>query len=882
MFDLEHAIRNWRKALHKIESMEDGHIEELEAHLRDEIEERVSRGESKEEAFQKAVTSIGTILEIGAEVYKTHTRNISGRPPWELRRFMPALTWNYMKIALRKIKRQKGFSFINIAGLAIGMAACILILIWVQDELSYDQFHKNADQLFRINTKDTSGGKTFLLAGSPAPLGQALVDELPEVMNFTRVQSGWSNWDLHLGEKHFLEEHLAAVDPTFFEIFQFPFVQGDPSTALKDRYSIVLTEDFAQKIFGEEDPMGKIVQLNDADMTVTGIIRNIPRNSHLQFTYAFPAINMTEWRESKLDEWTYTQFATYVVLRKDAKIAEVEEKMKDIVKQHLPEKYRTKGTVYFQPLKEIHLHSTDINTWMLAYPNKGNIAYVYIFSLTAFCVLILACINFMNLSTARYATRAKEVGMRKVIGAARPDLIKQFMGEASLLTFLGLFIAVVLVELMLPAFSNLAGKELSLFQSGNWQILVGLFVIALFSSLASGSYPAVFLSAFQPVKVIKNIGQVGMHHGGMMRKVLVVLQFTFTTGLIICTVVIYLQLNFMQNRDLGFDTENIISFAGYNEYEENYEAAKSELLQSPHVEAVCRGFPPPSGEWGTTEVDWEGKNPSIEVKIARGSCSYDYLKVFDLKIAEGRFFSPEFADDDKNWMLNETAIKSMELEDPVGKWFSFRGQKGTIIGILKDFHGSSLHNPIAPVAMQPGDGFFVFVKYKAGNISELLTFLKTKWDKFVGTHIPFRYEFIDENIENWYMTEQRIGKLFRYFTVLTVFIACLGLFGLASFMAERRTKEIGIRKVLGAGIPGIVTQLTKEFAKWVLIANVFAWPVAYFVSKRWLQGFAYRIDLGWEVFVFSAGMALLIAIATVSYQALKAATSNPVKALRYE
>lgn len=879
MFDLENAIRNWRKALHKIESMEDGHIEELEAHLKDEIEERVSRGENKEEAFQKAAANIGTILDIGAEVYKTHTRNLSGRPPWELHRFMPALIWNYMKIALRKIKRQKGFSFINISGLAIGMAACILILIWVHDELSYDRFHKNANQIFRINTEDTSGGKTFLLAGSPAPLGQTMLDEVPEVMSFTRVQSGWSNWDLHLGDKHFLEEYLAAVDPTFFEIFQFPFIQGDPSTALADRYSIVLTEGLAQKIFGEQDSMGKIVQLNDADMTVTGIIQNIPRNSHLHFAYAFPAINMTKWRESKLDEWTYDQFATYVVLRKDAKIADAEKKMMGIVKQHLP---KIKGRVYFQPLKEIHLRSTDINTWMLAYPNKGNIAYVYIFSLTAFCILILACINFMNLSTARYATRAKEVGMRKVIGAARPDLIRQFMGEASLLTFLGLFIAVVLVELMLPTFSNLAGKDLNLIQAGNWQILMGLFTIALITSLISGSYPAVFLSAFQPVKVIKSIGELGSRHGGTMRKVLVVLQFTFTIGLIICTVVIYLQLHFMQNRDLGYDTENIVSFAAYNEYEENYEAAKSELLQSPHVEAVSRGFPPPSGEWGTTEVDWEGKDPSVEVKIASGACSDDYLTVFNLKIADGRFFSSEFANDNQNWVLNETAVKAMELEDPIGKWFSFRGRKGTIIGILKDFHGSSLHNPIAPVAMQPGQGFYMFVKYRSRNLGELLTFLKTKWEKFVGTHIPFRYEFVDENIKNWYMTEQRIEKIFRYFTLLTVFIACLGLFGLASFMAERRTKEIGIRKVLGAGISGIVMLLTKEFARWVLVANVFAWPVAYFISKRWLQGFAYRIDLGWEIFVFSAVIALIIAVATVSYQAMKAATANPVKALRYE
>lgn len=540
------------------------------------------------------------------------------------------------------------------------------------------------------------------------------MEEVPEVENFVRVQAGWKEWNLHLGEKRFLEEYLAGVDQTFFEIFQFPFIKGDPKTALIDRYSIVLTEDLAQKIFGDEDSIGKIVQLNNTDMTVTGIINNVPRNSHLHFTYAFPAVNMTKWRESKLDAWSYDQFATYVILRKGSDIAEVNKKMMAIINKHLPN-LKGKGRVYLQPLKDIHLHSTGINTWMLAYPNKGNITYVHIFSLTAFCILLLACINFMNLTTARYGTRAKEVGMRKVVGARRSDLIKQFLGE-----------------------------------------------------------------------------------------------------------------------------------------------------------------------WGTTQVDWQGRDPSVEVKIARGSCSYDYLKVFNLKIVEGRFFSPKFAKDDQNWVLNETAVKAMGMEDPIGKWFSFRGQKGMIIGILKDFHGSSLHNPIAPVAMQPGQGFHMFARYRPGNVAETLAFLKTKWEKFVGKHIPFRFDFIDEEIENWYRTDQQGGKIFLYFTVLTVFIACLGLFGLASFMTERRTKEIGIRKVLGAKVSGIVLLLTKEFAKWVVVANVIAWPSAYFVSKRWLQGFAYRIELGWEIFVFSAVAALVIAVGTVSYRAIKTATANPVKALRYE
>jgi ABC-type antimicrobial peptide transport system permease subunit len=792
---------------------------------------------------------------------------------------MPVLVFNYLKIAIRRMRKHKGHSFINIAGLAVGMAACILMLIWVQDELSYDRFHKNADRIYRINTEDTSGGKTFLLAGSPAPLGQTMVDELPEVMQSCRVQAGWTRWNLYLGENRFQEEFLAAVDPTFFEIFSFPFISGDPQTALEERYSIVLTQDLANKIFGDEDPMGKVVQLNDADMVVTGIIENIPRNSHLHFTYAFPAINMTKWRESKLDKWIYTQFATYVRIRKNANIADVNKKMMNIATQHLP---KLKGRVYLQPLKDIHLHSTGINTWMLAYPNKGNIAYVYIFSLTAFCILILACINFMNLSTARYTTRAKEVGMRKVVGARRSDLIRQFLGESTMLTMIAMICAVLIAELMMPTFSQLAGKELGLIQSGNWQILVGLFAILMATSLISGSYPAIFLSSFQPVRAMKNIGQAGMTRGGAMRKILVVLQFTFTICLIICTAVIYLQIRFMQNKDLGYDTDHIISFAGYRGFESNYEGAKNELLQNPNILAVSRGFPPPAGEWGTTEVDWEGKDPSLEVKIARGPCNYDYLEVFNLEIKEGRFFSSKFADDNQNWVLNETAIATMEMKDPIGKWFSLQDQKGAIIGILKDFHGSSLHNPIAPVAMQPGRGFHMFVKHRPGYVADVLSFLKTKWNKFVGTDIPFRYEFIDENIKNWYQTENRVGKIFRNFTILTVFIACLGLFGLASFTAEQRTKEIGIRKILGANLSGLIILLVKEFSKWVLIANIVAWPAAYMIMRNWLKRFAYRTELGGEVFVISAVAALFIATITVSYQAVKAATANPVDSLRYE
>jgi len=881
MFDLEKEIRTWRKSLRGIKNIEDSDVAELESHLRDEIDMLIEQGFDSETAFNKAAEHSASSDTLSDEYEKLRAFS-NGHPFWHPSRFLPSLVWNYIKIALRKLKVQKGFSIINISGLAIGLAACILIMLWVQDELSYDTFHKNKNQIYRVITEDQSGNTIFTQAGSPAPLGQAMKDTIPEVEDFVRVQSGWAGWHLHLKDQSYMNEHLAAVDPAFFEIFNFPFIKGDSKTALNDRYSIVITEDLAHKIFGDEDPMGKTLSLNEADMTITGILKNLPENSHLYFSYVFPAENMRKWRESKLDSWTYTQFATYVLLRRGADIKQVNKKIMSLVSQHVPPQLKGKFLLYLQPLKKIHLHSTEINTWMLAYPNKGNITYIYIFSLTALCILLLACVNFMNLSTAQYSTRAREVGMRKVVGARKADLIRQFLGESFILTFSALLIAVIGAELFLPVFNGLTGKNISLIHSGNWTIFIGLAALGIVSSLAAGSYPAFFLSSFHPVQVIKERVHLGKIRGGSIRKVFVVLQFTFTIGLIIITSVIYMQLHFMSSKDLGYKTDNIIMFAGFNQYETDYLGTKADLLQNPNILAVCRGFPPPAGTWGTTNVNWEGKDPNLEVKVAEGSCSPDYLKVFGMELTEGRFFSWDFSGDDQNWVLNETAVSAMGIKDPVGKWFSLNGSKGTIIGILKDFHGESLHNPIAPIAMHMSEGFHMMVKFRQGSIRTLLPYLEEKWDKYVSSTVPFRYEFIDERIETWYRTEQRIGQIFQYFTYLTVFIAALGLFGLAAFMAEQRTKEIGIRKVLGARISSILFLMTKNFAKWVLAANIIAWPIAYILARKWLSGFAYRIDLGWEIFALSAATALLIAVLTVSYQSFRAATANPVKSLRYE
>ena len=785
---------------------------------------------------------------------------------------------NYLKISIRNIRKHKGYSFINIAGLAIGMACCILIFLWVQDEISFDRFHENSDRIYRILSTDHSGGEIFRSAGVPSLLGPTLIEEYPEVVNFARGQVGWSGYNLHLGDKSFMTEKLATVDPSFFEIFRFPFIAGDPETALEDKHSMVLTETLAKKIFGNVDPVGQILQISERDFKITAVIEDIPADSHLQFDYAFPSINMADFRESKFDSWEYSQFATYIELAPEADAEALTQKIAGIVKTHLLE---SKKVISLQALKDVHLHSKSIDTWMVVYTPQGNITFVYIFTLTAMCILLLACINFMNLATARASTRMKEVGLRKVVGADKKDLIKQFMGEAILFSLLAFLVSILLVKLLLPVFNTLSGKEFALDFSADFRVYLGLLGIVVMTGLLSGSYPALYLSSFRPVSILRSITPLTLKKSGMMRKMLVVGQFTFSIVLIVTTVVIYSQLHFIQAKDLGFDQKNIISFASYGEIGRNYEAVKNELLRNPDILSVCQGFPPSQSLRGTTEVDWEGKDPSREFLIHQDTGDYDYLETFGMEMAEGRYYSREFPTDPDNFVVNETAVKLMELEDPVGKRFTHEGKTGRIIGVLKDYHGGSLHHPIQPKVFTFSNGFFTFVSFRPGKTSETVEYLEDKWNKFVPGY-PFRYGFLDENIANQYETERRIGKIFQYFTVLAIFIASLGLFGLASFMTERRTKEIGIRKVLGAKVLAIIVLLSKEFVKWVLIANLVAWPVAYIISRNWLKGFAYRIDLGLSIFLFSSILALLIAVITVSYQAFKAARANPVKSLRYE
>ena len=790
--------------------------------------------------------------------------------------------WNYIKIAWRNIKRYKGYSFINIFGLSLGLACCILILLWVQDELNYDRFHTNADDLYRVVTEFHKTEPVTHYWPVCAPLAPALKEEYPEIVKatrFTRLRRGQL---IKFAEKKFLEPRICLTDPDFFSMFTFPFLEGDPQTALSNPNSIVLLETVSAKYFGDENPIGKVLNINNEyDFTVTGVMKEIPENSTLQFDFLVPFVRIEDFEQAwaVLDNWTLSGFATYIQLEKMASSEVLENKIAYYLKKHVPE---SEDVIYLQSFNDIHLYSSHIR---FGIEGQGDIAYVFIFSLVALFVLIIASINFMNLATARSANRAKEVGLRKVVGAKRAQLIRQFFCESVGMAFFSLILAVGLVELFLPVFANLSGKTLVLDFSSHIHILLAIIIMTLITGFLSGTYPALFLSSLRPVKVLK--GTLKTEGRGLLfRRVLVVSQFSLSILLIICTIVVSRQIGYMQNKKLGFDREHVVYLPIREDLAEKYETLKTELVNKAGIMNVAASSSlPTSGVILTTDkVSWEGKNPEDNVVLEVTSTGYDFIETFDMEMVEGRSFSKEFVtDEEEAVVINETAKKIIGMEEPVGKQLIFGDSATTIIGVVRDYHFKSLHSEIEPLLMAivPSLYRYVFIKLDAGDIPGRIANIKRTWNTFFP-ETPFEYHFLDEAYDKLYRTEQRMGTLFNYFTVLAILISCLGLFGLASFMAEKRTKEIGIRKVLGASLSGIVLLLNKQFTKWVLIANLVSWPIAYYAMSKWLQGFAYRINLGLGTFALAAMIALAIAAITVSYQSIKAALTNPADSLRYE
>ena len=782
---------------------------------------------------------------------------------------------NYLKIAIRNMVRHRGYSVINVAGLAIGMACALLILLWIQDELSYDRFHQNADRLHLVALTQRLETGQQTIPSQQAPLGPLLKENVPEISEYARFREYF--YTLSYGEKTFREE-IYFADPSFLAMFSFPLIQGDPATALDDPHSILLTETMARKYFGQNEPLGKVLRLKDQiDLTITGVMRDVPHNSTIQFECLapFPLLQELGYR---IDECLGNDYLTFLLLEERASYHQVGEKINafcsDLYKQE-------KGvaecpyTMFLHPMTKAHLYPLG---WA-----GGRIDYVYIFALAAAMILIIACMNFINISTARSVSRAKEICLRKVVGANRAQLGKQLLGESILLSLIAAAVAVAFAEFLLPVFNYLAGKNLSLVYS-NPALVFGLPSIVILTGVLSGMFPAVYLSAFQPVKVLK--GHLRSSGSALqLRRILVVFQFVLSLLLIIATIVISSQITYINNKDLGLNKKDVLYLFASQGIKEHYTTFKEELEKDPgivSVTAAAQGITHINSSLGNN-WGFDGRDPNQRLEIHFDWVSLDYAETFGLTMSEGRFYSEEFPSDLADGIvLNQKAIELMGIQDPIGKRFSYWGNDKRIIGVVNDFHLEPLYETLKPMVLIYQDFInFVYIRITPGDPSQVLSHIE-KVHKRLEPGGTFQYGFLDDRYKRQYRTELRLAALSRYSTALAIFIACLGLFGLASFMAEQRTKEIGVRKVLGASVSSIIRMMSREFVILVLVAILIASPLAYFAMNRWLEHFAYRTSLGWWVFVTGGLLALLITLITVSFQAVKAALTNPVETLRYE
>jgi putative ABC transport system permease protein len=782
---------------------------------------------------------------------------------------------NYLKIAIRNIHKNKLFAAINILGLAVGMACFILISLWVQDELSHDEFHLNKNELYLINIKHPGDLNGYGDPNAPYALAPILAQEFPEIINYTRIEEldniitctfKYQPDENQSGQKMFYESNVWRVDTSFFTMFTFPFIHGNPETALGNQNSLVITDKIAEKYFGRENPLGKKLTLNNRrDYMVTGVV-HIPANSHLQFNFVAPLKN------KKLRDWNWSD-PSYILTNKNISVEELRDKLAGSLNKHYPHPLPGIFKVDILPMSKVHLYF-------------GRKTQVYIFSLIAIFIMLIACINYMNLATASSANRAREVGLRKVVGGSRSEIIRQFFVESTLLSSAALIPALILAEAFLPLLNSLTSKQLVLFPFINpymYPLIIGLVIIV---GIVSGSYPSLFLTSYKPVNALRAHLKFKTNRS-LFRIVSVVGQFVISILLIVCTMVVFKQLSFIQNRPLGFKTDYVINIPINNELKSGLPGYKNELLRNPNILTVTAGQVIPfAGDFKTGGVEWDNKNPQLVPVVRYSIVSPDYFETFKMEIVKGRSFSKNIFTDRYNYIINEEAAKYMGMKDPVGKRLKLWKRDGKIIGVVKDFHHVSLHKEIMPQVFTITPEYYnalkyIFVKIRSANVPDTINYIKSTTGYFAPGY-PFKFSFLDKGINDLYQSEQKLGKLFSYFAFIAIFISCLGIFGLAAFTAEQRTKEIGIRKAFGASIPDIVLLLTRQFTRWVLLANIIAWPVAYLAMNRWLQDFAYRTSIGIVTFILSALAALVIALLTVSYQSIRASVANPVEALRYE
>jgi len=798
---------------------------------------------------------------------------------------------NYLKIALRNFKKHIGYSFINIFGLTVSITCCVLMFLWVSDELSYDRFYPNADRIYRIGYYGVVQGNTMHGVQACPTLAPTLNSDFPEVEVATRFRKlGYPV--MRYKEKVFSEERYFTADSLFFDVFAIPFISGNPKTALRKPNSLVITQSTAKKYFGEEDPIGKTLNSDGRrDWLVTGVVEDIPRNAHVHFDFLTSMVSYRGMGEEPT--WISNNYYTYFMLRDDIDWRKFEQKLREeelrYIKPQVAEMFgvsleqmRQAGGEYYhflQPLTWIHLHSHLEHELE---PN-GDMMYVIIFTIAALGILILAVVNFVNLSTARSANRAREVGIRKTVGSTRKILIHQFLMESLLYVFLSMVLAVLMVELVLPTFQKFTGKILYVPYTDPFTILLILGFI-LVVGLFAGLYPAFFLSTFQPISVLKE--DVRITRRPWTRSVLVVFQFSVAIILLIGTFVIRRQVNYIQDQKLTLGQERILIIHKTDDLGGEIRPFKQDILSNPHILAVSNSDVLVGGLLGDDFYQVPGRPETEKRVIHHLFTDADYGRVYDVEMVDGTFFPDDLAADKRRLVLNESAIRLLELEEPLGQVLERNGRTVPIVGVAKDFHYRSIHHTIAPLIInvlgrEAWGGREFSVRISSKNIQQTIGFLDQTWRKFTGNQ-AFEYEFFDDYYDSMYRTEFRTNSIFVAFSILAVFIAGLGLFGLSAFIAEQRTKEIGIRKVLGASSSSIVIMLTKQFTMWVLISTVIAWPLAFYIMHLWLQNFAYRVNLEIWLFVPSALFALMVVLLSVSYQTIRAAQANPVESLRYE
>jgi len=792
------------------------------------------------------------------------------------------------------------YSFINITGLAIGLASALIILLYIQEELSYDKFNDKSDRIYRVYIEGKIGGDELKAATSCAPIGATMVQDYPEVVNATRLFVFGGKPVVKYGGKSFVVDRFYYADSTFFDVFTVKFLRGNPENALNKVKTLVITGEMAKKLFGKEDPLGKSIKVgnNQTDYEITGVVEKFPRNSHIHFDMLASGVTREDMRNSTI--WLSNNYLTYILIQKGFPVEKLEAKMPEMIKKYAGPQFLLFSNATFdeflksggrygyklQPLTDIHLHS-DLQ---FEVEPGGSIKSIYIFSIIAFFLILIASINFMNLATARSITRAREVGLRKVVGSTRSQLIWQFLIESVLISFIALLIAMVIIEVLLPWFNNFTGKQLDTLFKGNWTFLLYLLIFGLGVGFLSGIYPAFYLSSFRPLSVLKGKLQTGVK-GGYLRSILVIFQFIITIFLIISTMTVWKQMQYIRHKDLGFNKDNLLVIDRAWALKDQRSVFEEELLKNPAIQMVSQTNNMPSYLTGNTAFHAENSGPEGIRATNFYYVDENFQKTLGLQLKEGRWFSKDIAGDSTAVVLNEAAVKAYGYTDPIDKNIMQLGAGPDtsdlamrIIGVVKDFHYESLHQAIQPLIIMYNRGRFASyfaVRIQAGTYRNTMAFIKEQWNKMVQDQ-PIEYTFLDDALSKNYQEDKNSGTLFALFALLAIFISSLGLMGLASFTTEKRTKEIGVRKVMGASVYTIIKLLNREIVILILISSAIAWPVSYYFMNKWLQNFAFHEKLSFPLFIFASLAAFIVALFTVSWQTYKAAVANPAKSLRYE